>query len=111
MYYPSNEWITMYYKVQIGTWDQPNSTVDAWMAREGSNSYQHFLHVPQLQLSCNGTNCAVSPDKDEGYNNITLLPYMTALDSANVGPSTTAHMWFDELIVSTQPIAAPNVAP
>jgi len=37
----------------------------------------------------------------------TLLPYMTGRD-ANVSAGPTAYTWYDELIVSSQAITAPN---
>ena len=41
------------------------------------------------------------------YDMVTLLPYMTSRD-ASVSAGPTAYTWYDELIVSSQPIAAPN---
>jgi hypothetical protein len=107
--YTANNWMTLYYKVQVGTWDQPNSSVDAWLGQEGGPLKQ-FVKVRNFKLACNATDCTQSPAKDAGYNNVTLTPYMTEL-APNDGPSSTAYMWFDEFIVSTQPIAAPNSGP
>jgi hypothetical protein len=107
--WPANEWVTMYYKIHIGTWDQPNSTIEVWTAREGSTSYKQIIKVPNMPLSCNTNPCTASPGKQQGYNNLTFTPYMTGLGTGS-GPSTTAHMWIDELIISTQPIAAPLAA-
>jgi hypothetical protein len=106
-YFVADEWLTLYYKIHVGTWDQPNSTVEAWVAREGSTTYKEFIKVPNMKLSCDTDPCTASPGKQQGYNNMTFTPYMTGL-STTVGPSTTAHMWIDELIVSTQPIRAPQ---
>jgi len=106
--FTANDWMTLYYKVQIGTWEQPNSNIDAWLGHEGAPLKQ-FVKMRNFALSCNG-NCAISPDKDEGYNNVTITPYMTGLPTT-VGPSATANMWIDEFILSTQPIAAPNTGP
>jgi hypothetical protein len=108
--WPANEWFTIYYKVHIGTWDQPNSSVEAFVAREGATSYKQFIKVMNMSLSCNATVCNTSPGKDQGYNNVTFTPYMTGLPTTT-GPSTTAYMWVDELIVSTQPIAVPMSKP
>lgn len=101
----ADEWMTLYYRVQIGTWDQPNSQIDAWVGRDGQPLRQ-YVKMRNFLLSCNGS-CTTSPDKDDGYNNVTLTPYMTHLPTT-AGPSTAAHMWFDEFIVSTQPIAPPG---
>ena len=43
--------------------------------------------------------------RTQGYNNITLTPYMTGLSTA---APADAFVWYDELIVSTQPIPAPG---
>jgi hypothetical protein len=108
LFFPTNEWVTFYYRIQIGTWDQPNSMVEAWIAREGSTTYKKFVRVPNFSLRCNSDPCNVNPGKAEGYNNITLTPYMTALGSSSGLPGITSHVWYDELIVSTAPIAAPG---
>lgn len=105
-FFPANEWVTMYYKIHVGTWDQPNSTVEAFVARAGSTTYKQWIKVPNFPLSCDTDPCTASPGKQQGYNNLTFTPYMTGL-ATTVGPSTTAHMWIDELIVSSQPIVAP----
>jgi hypothetical protein len=38
---------------------------------------------------------------------VTLLTYMTGR-SASISAGPTAYTWYDELIVSTTPVAAPN---
>jgi hypothetical protein len=111
LYFAPNEWLTFYYKITIGTWDQPNSMVEAWIAREGQPGYKQFIRVPSMALSCNQNSCSTSPGRDEGYNNLTFTPYMTALSSNSGRAGVTSNMWVDELIVSTQPIAAPNSGP
>jgi len=109
--YPSNEWITMYYRVDIGTWDQPNSRVQAWVATESSPAYRQWLDTgATYTLTCNSDPCSSNPGLSQGFNNITLTPYMTALSSNAGKAGVTSYMWFDELIVSTQPIAAPGSA-
>jgi hypothetical protein len=96
--YPSNTWVAFYYEVQIGTWGQPDSTIQAWVAA-GGQSYQQWINMPNHALY-----------EDQGlpdYDTVTLLPYMTSRDpNQSAGP--TAYTWYDELIVSTSPIAAPN---
>ncbi|HJY82392.1 MAG TPA: hypothetical protein VKK81_15090 [Candidatus Binatia bacterium] len=107
-YYVPNEWLTFYYEVHIGTWNQPNSTVRAWAAREGQ-PYKQFINVVNnLSLSCNTDPCDQSPGKDQGYNNVTLLPYMTGLNPNSGLAGVTSYDWYDELIISMQPIQAPQ---
>jgi hypothetical protein len=108
LYFVPNEWLTFYYKIQIGTWDQNNSTIEAWVARQGSTTYKQFIRVPNFNLHCNTDPCSSSPGKDQGYNNLTFTPYMTGLSSSSGRAGVTSKTWYDELIVSTQPIAAPG---
>lgn len=91
-------WITYYYKIQIGHWGQANSTIQAWVAVNGQ-PYKQWINMTSHKLNVDGGS--VSP----GYNAIYLAPYWTGGYSGASGPATT---WYDELIVSTQPIAAPN---
>jgi len=96
--YPANTWVTFYYKVSIGTWGQPNSTIQAWVS-VGGGPYKEWINI---------TNHTLNEDvAGKDYNMVTLLPYMTGRDgSVSAGP--TAYTWYDELIVSSQAIAAPN---
>jgi len=96
--YPSNTWVTFCYKVHIGSWGQPNSSIQAWVA-VGGQPYKEWINMQNHTLN-----------QDAGlpaYNTVTLLDYMTNRNpSVSAGP--TAYTWYDELIVSTQPVAAPN---
>ncbi len=97
--YTPNKWYTYYYKIKIGTWDTPTSTIQAWVAVDGG-PYIQWLNIQNHSLSDS------SPTGSE-YNTIYLLPYMTNRDSSiSAGP--TAFTWYDELIVSSQPVAAPK---
>lgn len=96
--YPSNEWVTFYYQVSIGDWGQPNSTIKAWVALDGQ-PYEQWVDVTHYVLRNK------APGKND-YSYVTLTPYMTNKDiKVNGGP--TAYTWYDELIVSTLPIAPP----
>jgi hypothetical protein len=46
------------------------------------------------------------PAAGDALESILLGPYMSGANGTK--PNPTAHMWFDELIISTQPIAAPK---
>lgn len=93
--YPANVWITFYYKVHIGHWGKPDSTIQAWVSLPGK-SYKQWIDMTKHKLLND------SPGKD--YDTVTLLAYMTAKDATkNGGP--TAYTWYDELIVSTEAIA------
>jgi len=108
LFFVPNEWVTFYYKVHVGTWDQPNSMIEAWISREGSSQYQQWIRVPNFSLSCNTDPCSQQPGKSQGYNNLTITPYMTSLSPSSGKAGVVSRIWFDELIVSTQPIAAPG---
>jgi hypothetical protein len=97
-YYRANQWMTFYYEVKIGNWGQANSSIKAWVAYEGGPLKQ-FINVVNYRLDFNDSSSDV-------YNTVTLLPYNTAKPSNVNHP--TAYIWYDELIVSKQPIPAPN---
>jgi len=96
--YPANTWIAFYYKVSIGHWGKPDSTIQAWVSLPGQ-PYKQWIDIPNHKLLND------SPGRD--YDTVTLLPYMTAKDVTKDG-GPTAYTWYDELIVSTQPIAPPK---
>lgn len=102
-YFPANQWVTFYYRVHIGNWGQANSSIEAWISKEGETTYKQFIKVPNFTLNCNNSPCGQS----EGFNNLTFTPYMTGLSQSS-GISSTARIWYDDLIVSTQPIPVPS---
>ena len=96
--YPANTWVTFYWKVSIGDWGQPNSTIQAWAALPGQ-PYGEWVNIQ------NHTLFEDTVGKD--YDSVWLLPYMTnRTSSVSAGP--TAYTWYDELIVSTNPIPVPK---
>ncbi|HTF25958.1 MAG TPA: Ig-like domain-containing protein [Candidatus Limnocylindria bacterium] len=97
--YPADIWVTFYYKVSIGTWGQPNSTIQAWVS-VGAGPYTEFVNMPNHTLY---EDTLAGAD----YDMVTLLTYMTGR-SSTVSAGPTAYTWYDELIVSGQPIAPPN---
>jgi hypothetical protein len=92
--YLADIWITFYYKTSIGHWGKPDSTIQAWVALPGK-PYKQWVNMPNHRL------LNASPGRD--YDTVTLLPYMTAKDPTQFG-GPVAYTWYDELIVSTQPI-------
>lgn len=95
--YKPDQWMTFYVMVHVGTWGQPNSTVKAWVGYQGQELKQ-FINMENYVLNYNS-----SPS--DGWNHIMLTPYMSHKDPTVTYPP--ADTWYDELIVSTQPIAAP----
>ena len=99
--YPAGVWVTYYYKVQIGTWGSPNSNIYAWRALP-NEGYKEFVKITNHTLLNN--------EAGSGYNIVDLLNYYTSRNGG-VSYGSTGNTWYDELIVSTQPIAAPAAPP
>jgi len=98
-----NAWVTYYYHVHIGTWGSPNSLVEASVSTPTSLPYKQWLYMNNLTLDENSPGSA-------GFDMVTLLAYWTdRTNTVSAGP--TSHTWYDELIVSSQPIAAPQTLP
>lgn len=98
--YQPNVWMTFTYKIQIGTWGAANSTIQAWATVAGQAYAGHeWANMPNQVLNQDGGSVA------NGFNTIYLVPYWTGGYNGASGPATT---WYDELIISAQPIAAPN---
>lgn len=98
--YPTDEWLTIYGKVHIGTLTSgggtQDSTIELWVKRDANNYWQKFCSVFMgLEYNTNSSDV---------YNNIMLTPYMTGLSTS---APANASIWYDELIFSTQPIALP----
>lgn len=96
-HYVPNEWLTFYYRVSIGTWGSANSTIEAWVGREGQ-PLKKWVSMPNFKILNSGTAIP--------FNAISLNAYMTAKDTSVA--HATASTWFDELIISRQPIVAPG---
>lgn len=100
-YYRESEWMTFYYDVELNSFGGANSVVKAYVSVNGQ-SYKQWINIPNFVQYQDGA--------EPGYNMIYLFPYMTGRDKTkSAGP--VAHTWYDELIVSTRPIAAPAVPP
>ena len=98
--WPADEWVTITQQVTIGAWvtelrdPARTSNVRIWMQRKGQApvlviNYDRNLRAPEKPFM--------------KYGKIWLLPYMTNKDPLEEHPE--AYMWFDELIVSREPIA------
>jgi hypothetical protein len=86
-------WMTMYYDIQIGTYGSANSYVKAYVDYGDGKGYQQWINAPNYNLSGPGSY---------GLTDFTM--YTTGKN--NTTPSTTYSAWYDEFILSTQPIAA-----
>lgn len=100
---PANTWMTFYEHIHIGTYNQPNSIVEVWVSTGYTDALKYLIHI---------TNFTMPPPDGgpiTGYDAIWFNVYMTGFLSTATNPA--ANVWLDEVIVSTQPIAAPNTAP
>jgi hypothetical protein len=92
-----NVWMTFYYRISVGDWGEPNSTIQAWAALPGGPLKQ-WINMPNFVLNVD------TPGNN--YDSIDLLNYMTGKDPrANHAIGFT---WYDELIVSSDEIPAPK---
>ncbi len=96
--YVADRWMTFYLKFSLAAFGSPSTHLEAWMADEGESLVQ-ILDIPDFPLDYQG-----SPS--ERLNRIQITPYQTGKDASQTHP--VAFTWYDELIVSTQPIPAPN---
>jgi hypothetical protein len=97
--YPANAWVTFYYQVSLGHWGKPDSSINAWVALDGQG-YRQWIRMPHFILR--------NEHPGQDYDSLTLLTYMTNKDASKDLP--TAYAWYDELIVSTEPIAPPTAS-
>jgi hypothetical protein len=100
--YVANEWMTFQVRIQTGPRlttglqdEWTNSLVTLFVARFNSVS-EKVIEFP-INLS------AGDPSEDLKFGKVWLLPYHTNKDPAQT--NLVAHTWYDELIISTQPIA------
>ena len=100
--YVANEWMTFQVRIQTGPRlttglqdEWINSLVTLWVAR--FNSVSEKVIEFSINLS------AGDPSQDLKFGKVWLLPYHTNKDPNQT--NLVAHTWYDELIISTQPIA------
>ena len=94
----ADEWQTVQQHVKIGHFDQPDSTVEIWFAAEGEG-YTLLYSKTDAILG------ALDPG-ETGYAAIWLTPFDTGKDPDPTREDTFLN--YDQLIVSTQFIAAPG---
>ncbi len=90
-----NVWVTFLLRVTLGTSGGRNTIVEGWVA-SGGNAYKQYLRC---------TDVAWDNSADDYISQVYLGQYMTELA---LGALAESYCWIDELIVSTQSIAAPN---
>lgn len=97
-----NAWQTFTYQVTIGNWNTPNTTLKAWLQNTPGQANRLWVNMNNFQID----NDAPASKK---FEKIDLMTYMTGKNGSVSQP--IAYTWYDELIVSTQPIAAPGTTP
>jgi hypothetical protein len=121
MGYQSDAWMTFTVHIQIGTWYQNDgnyahdSTVQLWVANEGEASKlvvdmspgdagcaAEQSSLPECHTGYDLGNDAVGKAK---YGQVWLVPYNTDKDPGTTYPES--YTWYDELIVSKNPIPDP----
>lgn len=88
------KWYTFYEVIKLGAIGAPTSSVYAYVS-EGGGPYKQFQRVDGVTRAAG----------DAAYTRARLETYMTEIAA---GGAIDAFVWYDELIVSTQPIAAPS---
>lgn len=103
--FPTNTWVTMYFKIvqNASAGVSPGSTIESWYSINRQPYVKWINVINNYTVNCNSGS---PPCPSEAFDNIYISPFMTGL---SVPAPSTAFIWYDELIVSTQPIAAPGV--
>jgi len=96
--YPVNTWMTEYWVVSIGDYGQPNTSFTAYIAPDGQ-PLKEFINLPNFTFDSGAS-------AGDALMEILLQPYFSGATEATTSPASA--MWFDELIISSQPIAAPK---
>ena len=127
--YFANEWMTFQVHVKVGTWYHNDhvyhhdSVVQLLIARDGQPSTLVIDFTPShacttcggpagptntgydlvnLQGGTGSTGCTTT---NQCYGKVWMLPYQTNKDATQI--TSTAYVWYDELIISTQRIPDP----
>ena len=98
--YVANEWFTVQVHVKIGTFNNPNSVVEVWLAHEGQPA-QLITNASDAALVNDGLSTASGR-----YGKISLLPFQTHMSGSLVDTA----VWYDDVMASTRRIPDPNVA-
>lgn len=104
MKYRANQWMTFQMHIKVVTWNQRNSTFEAWVSYEGQPS----VRIYNSALT-DGFIYYRTEDPNAFFGKIWLLPYNTNKSSAENHPE--AHTWYDDLIISRNKIADPTSGP
>jgi hypothetical protein len=100
-WYPPSVWVTYTCELQIGTFGTASSNINCWVSTPTSPRNSQWLYLPNHVMNA-GTL---------GYFNcLDLTTYFTTRDP-NTAYGQDGHSWYDEVIISTKPIAPPQAPP
>jgi hypothetical protein len=99
--YTPDEWMTFYYEQHIAKWGEAKSTIKAYWAREGKPLKQ-YIHLTDWKFSQD------KPGTDNAFRTVWIGPFSVDRTAGKNLPA--AETWYDEFIISTEPIADPNKA-
>jgi hypothetical protein len=99
-FFAEQQWFTVLMRIKIADYGGTGTgnEFDLWVARDGETTYTQLQDVRNFRIGADGA-------LPNGINGVWFLPYDTNRDSASY---TTWHE-YDQLIVSTQPIACPAI--
>lgn len=98
--YLENTWITVYIAIKLQTLGgTTGNTYDLYFAADGDTSYTHLFQESAY-------NIGTDSETPNGHNGLWLLPY----DSLRTSAGYTTFQSYDQIIISTQPIACPQIA-
>ncbi len=107
--YKANQWMTFQVHVKVGTWYTNNmvylgdSAIHLWIAEEGQASRLAMQRDSSVGTGYDLVNLTPAISN---YGKVWLLPYDTGKDPTVTNP--IAYTWYDELIISRNPIADPS---
>jgi hypothetical protein len=111
----ANEWMTFQVHIKVGHWNQFDSTIQMWMAREGQPSVLLVDCSPTAVDKCNEPNDNVG-DVNGWYlfnsnptyklGKVWLLPYHTGRSGQFT--YTATNVWYDDLVISRNKISDPT---
>lgn len=99
--YLADQWITYDLRITVGTFGSANSTIIGWVTYPGGTR-KPFINRTNNNIPQNSPPVA-------GFNRLTLTNFMTNR-GADPNTHSQADFWYDELVVSSQPIAVPGEA-
>ena len=110
----ANEWMTFQIHIKVGNWDQWNSTMQLWVARDGQPSQLVIDCSPTAVNPCsNGINALAAngwylhnSDPTYKFGKVWLLPYHTNKSATQT--NSIAYVWYDDLIISKSKITDPT---